>query len=402
MLKLCVLFQICILFFADFSLCGQVLNELTSYIGIINSFESNHQSKRNIIMIHNTNDKSQTKTKADWLLWVAVVIIIIGVILMLRIDLGNVFLSNGSLPGTSIKEYIHISPFFIVGLILLNIYSAVNGKKTDLDKAKSALAGKIGQKSKDINIVINDNIFHYNSSKYKHDIINICQKYGLKNLVIDKAESFNAHATIIDNVPHIFVGEGLKKDLDDVSLLFVIGHEIGHIYYGDLENRDNHSLIKLTLIIFVVLFWFTRMINFFSPRIAIYIAAIVLLLLIYIDRVFYMSYDNEYYCKQIRELRADRFGFNVSKININGVKEIAGIFENEVENDEPTSVPFFEALLIRLKILPALEDCHPSWKFRVDEMERNKSRTKWGLIDDMYYTWKFSVGIMFNNRWRLK
>ena len=118
-----------------------------------------------------------------------------------------------------------------------------------------------------------------------------------------------------------------------------------------------------------------------------------------------MSYDNEYYCKQIRELRADRFGFNVLNSYVNDADKSIGILKNEIVNDEPnepTSVPFIEALLIRYKILPALEDCHPSWKFRIDEMERNKSRTKWGLIDDMYYTWKFSFGIMFSNRWRLK
>ena len=379
------------------------LNELTSYIGAINFGEKSRGSKRNIIMTQNVEKQSQAKTKANWLFYVGLISIIIGVFLFAWMYLKNAFSSDVNLADTDIMELICALPFFIVGFILFDIHSAVNGEKTNLGKVKDAIMGKIVHKrSKRMGIIINDNIFCFNQSNYIQYIKDICQKYRLYNLVIKTTEGLNAHATIIDNVPHIFVGADLIKQLDDDSILFVIGHEIGHIYYGDLKNKDNHSFVKLTLIILGILLLCVLMIDFFSSQLGFWVAVIIFFLLFYFDRVFYMSYDNEYYCKQIRELRADRFGLNVSKISINDVIEISEILKNINENDEPASVPLFEAILIRLKILPAIEDCHPSWEFRIQEMDKNKSRTKWGLIDDMYYTWKFSIGIMFSHRWRLK
>lgn len=97
------------------------------------------------------------------------------------------------------------------------------------------------------------------------------------------------------------------------------------------------------------------------------------------DSVFYKTWSDERYWKQVYELRADRIGIQISNVSIDIFKELMFYFQTRIETED---------------------DFHPLYETRIREIEKYNS-IKWGIKDQLRYSWNFTWNLRIHKEWRL-
>ena len=230
---------------------------------------------------------------------------------------------------------------------------------------------------------------------WENDIKDICSKLHIRNIEIKVVDDVKVTVYSIlkkYEIPQIYIGSYYLNDLRDYyegeifyyMILFILGHEFSHISSKDSLNRERFEYLLSLLIGFIISLLVFKEINlrvysvtrgglFFT---IINCVMIVLLLFTYI--IFYKTWSDERYWKQVYELRADRIGFQMSNILID----------------------IFKELMLNSQNSETIDDFHPLYTTRISELEKYKN-VKWGIKDQLRYTWKFAWNLRIHKKWRL-
>lgn len=247
---------------------------------------------------------------------------------------------------------------------------------------------KLGKKEVTIDIKL---------ASWENDIEEICKKLHIKNVelkVVDDIVKETVSSTLEKyEVPQICIGGYFLNDLKSTYknevfyniVLFILSHELSHISSQDSLNRGRSKFFLFLFIGNILFFLALREINFafyniINVQIFLTIFNLIMASIIFcIDSVFYKTWSDERYWKQVYELRADRIGIQISDVSVDIFKELMFYSQTRIETED---------------------DFHPLYETRIREIEKYNS-IKWGIKDQLRYTWKFTWNLRIHKEWRL-
>lgn len=232
---------------------------------------------------------------------------------------------------------------------------------------------------------------------WENDIEEICKKLHIKNVeikVVDDIVKETVSSTLEKyEVPQICIGGYFLNDLKRTYkseifyhiVLFILGHELSHIYSKDSLNRGRSKFFLFLFIGNILYFLALREINLalyniINVQLFLVIVNLIMTAIIFcIYSFFYKTWSDERYWKQVYELRADRIGLQISNVSVDIFKELMFYFQTRIETED---------------------DFHPLYETRIREIEKYNS-IKWGIKDQLQYTWKFTWNLIIHKEWRL-
>lgn len=234
-------------------------------------------------------------------------------------------------------------------------------------------------------------------TSWENDIKLICKKLQIKNVEIkvtyDIINETVSSCLKKDAVPQIRFCGYFWNDLEDhfkddsfyYIVLFILGHELSHISSKDSLNEVKSYFYQFLIVCFFIFLWIYRELNIVFYTLVsrqpvfniINLTMIGFMSCIYF--LFYKTWSDERYWKQVCELRADRIGLQLSNISIDLFKKFMAYSQNEIETEE---------------------DFHPLYETRIREMEKYQNM-KWKVKDYLRYTWEFAWNLRIHKEWRL-
>lgn len=271
--------------------------------------------------------------------------------------------------------------FALGTVILLVVIIDKEIPKKVLRKKNNMNLGKV----KD-NIIIGSELI-----QWKDDIFQMCKRLHIKSV----------HVCINDSVQDIAEATRQKQGIDLIQIsryyfadmyqyfdeylfkkviMFIIGHELAHIYFND---RSKGQTAAIRIAIFCEYMFCLRQTAMLMYRYD--LMRSVIFLVWAVSAIYFLLFvvsviiDARYW-GQIKELRADRVGMEVSNTSPNVFDAFASYCQHNLNgdsNEKDNIIYFFYKQYVEL------ED-HPSLKRRSIELHRNK---RWGITEHIRYCW---------------
>jgi Zn-dependent protease with chaperone function len=252
-------------------------------------------------------------------------------------------------------------------------------------------------------------------SPWSNDIRRMCESLNIQGLqcvlVKDNKGLASAYAERF-KLPVISVGEIQVNDLIvrygwNVTykiMIFVIGHELGHIKMGDTYGKTNRKYMAISLgSVFAFGILLNVLFNYLQGTILNILTWLYLAYVIYLMFFLYKAWEKDKYWGEINEFRADRIGYQVSGVSIDSVKKLASYdmgrqSSNTEKPKDSLIIGVIKFLYRKMNNEKVKEDYHPDWNRRIMELELYGNQ-KWQFRDYI----RLSRSFLKNNRkWRLQ
>lgn len=224
----------------------------------------------------------------------------------------------------------------------------------------------------------------------KEDIVKMCKKLKISNVNIGLLECSGAikiETGIDENqIPHIGVSYSFLQTLytrdgaKDI-LLYIIGHELAHVYYDDFNNIAKR--VKKSYFIYFVGMMIIICIALFIEDA--FVQNIGLVLLLIHCFIFNVICDKRYW-HQIAELKADRLSVQI----YNGEKTFLIDFWKEYDKNKDSKRKKENAIYEYYKKYIKIES-HPSMTRRMELLEKRNKWHRWEYFEHMLLICKWRI-----------
>ena len=294
-----------------------------------------------------------------------------------------------------------ILAFFVLGVVTL--LGAISLKKEEREKSKNEVLRK--KSSMNLGKEKNSIIIDTKLSQWKDDIYHMCEDLHIKS----------AHVYINDSVQGIAEATREKRGVSIVTIskyyftdmnqyfdrymfkkviMFIIGHELVHIHFND-RSKMRTAVIRTAIVVGAMIFLFgiamlLYVCNLMQSVFSLAWAVSGIYIMVFVASV---MVDFRYW-GQIKELRADRVGMEVSNTSPNVFDAFASYCQYNLsgDSDEKSNIVYFF-----YKQYVKVEE-HPSLKRRSIELHRNK---KWGITEHIRYCWMIRWKLWGHHGWKL-
>ena len=339
-------------------------------------------------------NRKKNKLKSNWLFALGCIFGLLGMIAALGDSVFNITTLFKGMSPDIINKFINMAALFIVlSLLFIYIHFSLNPDQSNPSISKDITSIVKGNSLNDsfISLSLSNRItdmFH-NAGIYKY------------NFIIDTNVP-NAECNIIDGVPCIKIRSDYFKELNDDLICFIIGHEIGHVVYdfNKIKGKLSVILIYLIQLVSLVIIFSLALLGFrLQNEYIILLSVLMLLFYTIIDSILNRVFDNRFFIDQIKELRADRYGFRLAGLDKSHIPLIASyIFKNSEIKDHRKKKSTLLLILAWFHLLPKSFDLHPVDEIRKQELSNHYDKP-WGMIDDLRYAWKFTIGFLLRKDW---
>lgn len=238
---------------------------------------------------------------------------------------------------------------------------------------------------------------------WKDDIFRMCERLHINSVYIIMDNSVQDIAMVTKGEQNIFLmkisryyfedmRQYFDKDIFKKVFMFIIGHELAHIHFNDRSNRKTAFISLFIYVGFLFYLFGTARLIGNIPSLTIVLIWGCLLVYIFLFIVSVMK-DIRYW-KQIKELRADRIGIEVSDTLPSIFDEFVSYCQylsNNIDNDKENIIYFFYKQYVDVEE-------HPSLQRRSIELHRNK---RWRITEYFRYSRMIRCKLCKFGGWKL-